>query len=390
MSCYISSNNERAFVALENEFGEVGAVTGAHRIPLVKLDVRQTLRDPGRRDKTGSRTFAGLPNKVRTDLTFRLNTLMMAWGNAPGAPAHGALFQAAMGGEARVFAGGTVAGVPSLTQITFGAAHGLSVGQGITFGGEMRFVTGVPNATTVIMNAAFSEVMTVGAVIGPTVTYRLATDLKSASIHDRWDPAEAVQRIVSGAAMDVMRIRVNGDFHEFEFSGPAKNVVDSATFVTGDAGLVSFPEEPASVGYDATLVPGHLGQVWMGSAPSRMHTLTSAELVLDNGVSLRSQEFGSDAARCIAAGQRSVKLNFRVYPEDEGETVELYQAARQRSPVEVMLQLGEEAGQLFGAYLPALVPELPEFGDAEARLEWNFDGSRAQGAVDDELYVCFG
>jgi hypothetical protein len=111
---------------------------------------------------------------------------------------------------------------------------------------------------------------------------------------------------------------------------------------------------------------------------------------LDNGVSLRALEFGSDSAHCIGAGQRSVKLNFSVFAQDDAESSELYQAARQRSPMEVMLQLGEQTGQLFGAYLPGVVPEVPEFAENEARLEWRFDGSRAQGVVDDELYVAFG
>ena len=68
----------------------------------------------------------------------------------------------------------------------------------------------------------------------------------------------------------------------------------------------------------------------------------------------------------------------------------LYQAARQRSPIGVMLQLGEQTKQLFGAYMPAMVPEVPEFDDSETRLQWKFQNDRAQGTVDDELYIAFG
>ena len=55
-----------------------------------------------------------------------------------------------------------------------------------------------------------------------------------------------------------------------------------------------------------------------------------------------------------------------------------------------MLQLGEQIGQLFGAYMPAMVPEVPEFDDSETRLQWKFQNDRAQGTVDDELYIAFG
>jgi hypothetical protein len=66
------------------------------------------------------------------------------------------------------------------------------------------------------------------------------------------------------------------------------------------------------------------------------------------------------------------------------------QAARQRSPITVMIQLGEQAGQLCGAYLPAMVPMVPEFDDSETRLQWKFQNDRAQGTMDDELYIAFG
>ncbi len=390
MACYISSNNNRAYVALETQYGEVGAITEANRIPLVKLGARQVPEQTGRRDKTGSRTFAGLPNRVRKETTFRLNTFMTNWGNAPAAPSHGPLFQAAMGGAPLFFAGSTVASVPTATSVVFTAAHGLVVGQAVTLGGEIRFVTSVTNTTTVVFNAPFSEPPVGGSVFGPTATYPLATDLVSASIFDYWDPVEAVHRILNGAAMDVMKVKVNGDFHEFEFSGPARDILDNSSFVAGQGGLSEYPTEPAQIGFDYTIVPGHLGQVWMGSAPSRMHALTAAELVVDNGLDLRTREFGSDYAKCIAAGQRAVRLNFTIFAQDEAETIELYQASRQRSPIEVMLQLGETQGQLFGAYMPAMVPEVPEFEDGETRLEWKFENSRAQGAVDDELWVAFG
>jgi hypothetical protein len=128
----------------------------------------------------------------------------------------------------------------------------------------------------------------------------------------------------------------------------------------------------------------------MGAAPSRFLTLTAADLTLTNGIAQRLQEFGSDFARCIAAGERAVRLNFRIFEQDDAQTKELYQAARQRSPIGVMLQLGEQAGQLFGAYMPAMVPEVPEFDDGETRLQWAFKNDRAQGTVDDELYIAFG
>ena len=103
----------------------------------------------------------------------------------------------------------------------------------MTFSGEMRFVTAIQDTMTVFINAPFNNTPTAGSAMGPTITYPLAESLPSVSIFDYWDPSTAVQRIVDGAAMDKMQIKVNGDFQEFDFSGPAQDLVDSASFTSG-------------------------------------------------------------------------------------------------------------------------------------------------------------
>ena len=79
-----------------------------------------------------------------------------------------------------------------------------------------------------------------------------------------------MQRILPGAAVDTFTIAVNGDFHEFLFAGQAQDLVDSSSFVGGQAGLAAFPAEPAVSGLNYAIVPGHLGQVWLGSAPNQL------------------------------------------------------------------------------------------------------------------------
>lgn len=128
----------------------------------------------------------------------------------------------------------------------------------------------------------------------------------------------------------------------------------------------------------------------MGVTPAQFQTMTQAELVLDNNIDLRVREFGSDYARCIAAATRSVTLNLSLFAMPDAQTAGLYQAARQRSPISVMLQLGASAGQLCGAYMPAMIPMVPEFDDSETRLQWKFQNNRAQGTMNDELYIAFG
>ncbi len=390
MSCYISSNNERVYVALEANYGVVPAITSQNRIPLVKLAAKQVPETTGRKDKTGSRTFVGLPNTIREITTFQLSTLMTEWPDQTALPPQGPLFQGAMGGTPIFYNGGTVASVANQTEIQFTAPHGLAAGQGVTFSGEIRFVAAIQDAQTIFLNAPFTNPPVAGSTFGTTITFPLGESLSGVSIFDYWDPADAVQRILEGAAMDRMEITINGDYQEFVFTGPSRDLLDSASFASGQGGLTSFPAEPAVGGFDYTIVPGHLGEVWMGTSPNQFFTLTAGELTLDNDVDLRVKEFGSNYAQCISAGIRKVTFNFELFEMADAQTAALYQAARQRSPIGVMLQLGQRTNQLFGAYMPAMVPSVPQFDDSETRLQWKFQNSRAQGTSGDELYVAFG
>jgi len=182
---------------------------------------------------------------------------------------------------------------------------------------------------------------------------------------------------------------VNGDYHEIHFSGLAQDVLDNTTFSGNAGGLQSFPAEPAVGAFDFSVVPGNLGQAWLGTSPTQFFTITSASLVVKNSIETRSKEFGSSLPLAIWPGRRSVTAAFELYSQDDDATKELYQAARQQSPVTVMFQLGEVEGQIMGVYMKSVIPEVPEFDDSDNRLQWRFRSSRAQGTVDDEIAVSF-
>ena len=389
MASYISSNANRFYSALESSFGRVATITAANRIPAVKLAIRQQLETAARKDKTGSRTFGGLPPGGRRRTSFDLRTYLTNWAKPDGEPAYGALFQAALGGTPHTFAGGTAAVCTAEGSLTFGSPHGLGAGQAVSHGGEIRFVAAIVNATTVQLSAPFTIIPAAGAPIGATVTYRPATELPTVSVFDYWSPATAVQRLLCGAAVDRLDIHVNSDYHEFSFSGAAQDVVDSSSFTDGIGELQSFPDEPALDAFDYSIVPGNMGQAWLGTSPSQFFTITSASISLKNDLDTRAHEFGSRMPRAVAPGQRSVTATFDLFGQDDEATAALYQAARQQSPISVSFQLGEVEGQLMGVHLKSVIPEVPEFDDKETRLQWHFRDSRAQGTVDDEIAVAF-
>ena len=389
MASFISSNANRFYTALESSFGAVASITAANRIPAVKVGIRQQLDGRTRRDKTGSRTFGGVPPGARRLTDFDLQTYLTSWNKTDAAPAYGPLFQSALGAAAQRFTGGTVASANADGHLAFAGAHGLGAGQGVTSGGEVRFVSAIVDAQTVILNAPFTTLPAAGSALGATVTYQPATDLPSVSVFDYWSPATAVQRALQGAMVDQMEIAINADFHEFRFTGYAKDLLDSASFAGPVGSLDAFPPEPAIGGFDYSVVPGHLGQAWLGVAPTKFCTITGGSVIVKNELAGRSREFGSCGPKAFAPGARTVTAAFDLYSMDGASTQELYEAARQGSPISVMFQLGEQEGQVVGVYLKSVVPEVPEFDDSENRLQWKFRASRAQGTIDDEISVAF-
>lgn len=386
---FISSNANRWYCAREESYGQIGAVTGSHRIPAVKLTARHQREKSTRKDKTGSRTFAGLPPGMRMQTTFSLASYMRDWPDSNVLPAHGPLIEGAMGAPGELWGGGTAAVGCTTSQITFSTPHNLAPRQAISFGGEIRFVAGVASPVAVVVNAPFGSAPAAGDTINQTATYGLASELPSVTLYDYWDPSTAVQRVLSGAAIDRMTIQLNGDFHQFEFRGAAQDVIDNSSFTAGQGGAEIYPAEPAAEGFNYSPIPGNLGQVWLGTVPNRFFTVAGASVEVHNDIELRTREYGSFLPRGIVPGDRSVSLSLELMGQDDEATQALYQAARQQSPVSVMLQLGQVQGQLVGIWLQSLVPVVPEFDDSDRRLQWKFGETKAQGTSEDEIVVAF-
>jgi hypothetical protein len=390
MASYISSNANRFYTALESSYGSAAAILGQNRIPALKLTVQQQLEVTQRRDKTGSRTFPGLPAGGRRRTAFELQTFLTSWQGTSGGPSYGPLFQAALGGTPLAFGGGALSASTINGLLTFTAPHGLSPGQAVSSAGEIRFAAAIVDANNAQLNIPFNVTPAPGGTVTGTMTYTLATELPSVTVYDYWDPSTAIQRLLCGAAVDQMEILVNGDYHEFHFTGVAQDVVDTSSFSAGAAQLEIFPAEPLVSEFDYSIVPGNLGEAWLGTSPTQFFTITNAAIQLKNSLDTRTNEFGSTLPRAISPGERVVNAAFNLLGMDDSATTALYQAARQQSPITVMFQLGNVQGQVMAVNLKSVIPVVPEFDDSKNRLQWRFRSSRAQGTINDEIAVAFG
>ncbi|MBI4893436.1 MAG: hypothetical protein HY821_22635 [Acidobacteria bacterium] len=390
MACYISSRNNRYYAAVEETYGTAAPVTAANRFNAVTLEAQLEYERPRRKDKTGTRTDLGFTGELKRKTRFSLQTYLYSRDSGEQAPRYSALVQSALGGAPRAIAGGkAVASANGLT-LTFGAAHGLSLGDAISVGGDLRFVATVPALDSVTLSAPLRAGAGAGAVTGGAVAYSPATGLKGVTVYDYWDPETAVQRLLRGSAVNLMELKLNADFHELVFEGQAADLVDSKSFVAGSGGLGAFPAEPAQQVVNDWPVPGHLGQAWIGTGPEQLHTLVDARVRIKNNIDFRSKDFGALAPRCIVPGDREVTVDLEMYSQDRTVFDEIYQAARQQSPIGLTLQMGEAEGSMCGVYIPALIPAVPELLDDEERLRWRLRGCKAIGTGEDEVHVAFG
>jgi len=383
---YISSNNNRFYAALESSFGQVPAIDATDRFPAVELHAHQQLKQSQRRDKTGTRTYLGASPLSRRATAFGLTTYLTSW-DAVNSPGYGPLLQSACGGVPSLCNPIAVASMEDALHLVTAVPHGLVTESGISQGSEVRFVVRVLDQYTIQLNAPFSTSPAAGSLLKPCLTYPLGNTLPSVSLFDYWDPVSAVDRIITGATVDTLEISLNGNFHEFGFTGLAANLLDSESFTAGTAGLQTFPAEPALMPFDSSIVPGNLGEVWLGFTAQQVFTLTQASIQIRNNLVPRNMEFGFIYPQSIAAGPRDVSITFSLFADDSATVEQLYLAAKQRSPISAMFQLGQQQGQMLGVYLPSVQLEIPTYDDRETRLIWEFKANVAQGTANDEIVL---
>lgn len=387
MSCYyISTRDNRFYGALESQYGQPAPVTKGDEFQAVRLVFEESSELPQRRDKTGTRTFRGLSSRLRKDVRFDVQTYLSS---GPSGPQHGVLMQAALGGGPRSYAGGLATLSEGGRRLTFSGAHGLGPSQGVASSTEMRFVESAPSSTEVVLNAPFTGVDGQQISLTPTRTYGPGLELPSLTLYDYWNTSGGIHRLARGCGVDVLEVAAAGDFHTMRFRGIAAEALDSASFEAGQGGLAQFPLEPTGASLIGEPTPGHLGQAWIGATAERFYTLTKAKIRVANQLSTRAREFGSMYPMCLVSGEREVSATFEIFARSTEPYRALYQASKTRSPIALMLQLGERAGQMCGVSMPSFVPEVPEFDDEDERQLWKFGQSRAQGLSEDEIHVAF-
>ncbi len=387
MANYILSDANRFYVAKESVYGIPAPVGVSNRFAAFTFDCHQTAEIAKRRDKTGSRTYLGNGSFGIRRSSFDLTAHLTSWDGST-QPSYGPLVESAMGASPEVVQGLVVALVTG-NQIGTQSPHGLAAGAAISNGAEIRFVSAVLDPLTFTINASFSAGPGIGTTLTATLVYRFAKQLPSVSVYDYWDPVWAVSRLVTGGCVNKFQIAVKSDMHELRFSGPAADVLDSASGAFGMSGLTQFPLEPSTTEFDYSIVDGQLGQVWLGSPLNQVFALSEASIEINNNVLLRDQDFGSSYPTAVVPGTREVVSSFSFFAQPDTAAQSLYAAAKRKTPIAALLQLGQQEGRMMAIYLPNVVSELPIFDDSEPFLLWEFKNNLGQGVSNDEAFLAF-
>lgn len=389
MSSYILSRGNRFYAAIESAYGMAAPITAGNRLVGQRLQAHQVTAPSTRRDKTGLRTYSASGVQGLRTTAFEFSTFLTSTGGAA-TPYLGNLLQGALGSAPELSSGLVVSAAPSAAEIQTTTAHGLTVGDAVSWSGELRFVVAVPSSSTLMLNAPLSNAIPANATLGNVAVYRLGTSLPSVSLYDYWDPTGAVCRVLPGAAINQVQLSVSGPEADVAFSGPAADLLDSVTFVSGTAGLNAFPQEPSLADFEYLPITTQMGQAWLGNSTAQFYTVMNAHIEINNNLQLRDRDMTVSLAQAITPGPREITVDFTLMAQDDAQTTQLYAIAKQRGTISVQLQIGTVAGQMVAVYVPSVTPELPLFDDTSERLEWQFTNCVARGAGNDEIFFAFG
>jgi hypothetical protein len=382
---YIATHSNRVYLKSEIDHPELNEMSEAQIAPVTSLRVSTKRKQLFRQDKTGYRSETPVLGPQRELIEVAMNLYGTGWDGGSTKTPISPVLESGFCAATRV---GQSFGVAAVTgsNVTFDSDTNLAPGDALVFGQEMRFVAALAGPRDVTLNAPFTLEPSAGATLQGSAGLNAGDSLRTVSALDTWSPAPAVQRLLTGLVADKLTIEINNDFLEIGMKGYAQNLFDSVSG-SGGAGFVFPPAPSGAANILASPIAGHLGQAVVGVDGTRVCTLTEARITIDNNVDPRTDEFGCYGTKAFVLGKRRVTLDMTLFERNDSLSQSLYARAVNNAPVPVMLQVGNQAGAMFGIYLPAVLFAVPEFDDKQARLLWRFQSSLALGAANDEIFI---
>ncbi len=308
-----------------------------------------------------------------------LVTLLRPGGALNTLPEMDPILEAAFGSLTDVTLDTTVASAPTTTGATVASAGTLAVGDAVLLvvtgeaGPFVRILTAVSGAD-LSWAPALPGAQTVGDAVKGGLTYKLTTDL-AISLTIAHYLANGRHRELVGAGINQLAMAFDpNEEPRSTASGPAKEQLSKAN-------VQSQPADFTMVGAASGPPSGITGELFLNDA---LYKFITGEVSIANGLELRNQEYGVNAATEIyRKGRREISLSLESFLGDDA----LYDLTEAGTNANFLLQTGKTEGNIVAVYAPKVEWKVPDQDDPDEEPKWSFTGMALETAdkQNDEL-----
>jgi hypothetical protein len=242
-----------------------------------------------------------------------------------------------------------------------------------------------------LLQGVFGQAPTV--VSSTSVTYNLADTIPSLSMWSFRQPSTIEQRCTFGAVVQEMVLEAGPDVAMLKFSGDALWTLGANQFSVADTiqkgGLTSFPTEPSSPVTNGPMLVGFVGSIVIDS--DTIVTLRTATMNMKTANVVIRDTFGTYYPTSAEGDERDFTLDCSIYEDDSAAYATMIAISEAKTPVTVVLTLGNVAGATVTTTLKNVQFAAPS-QEEQRRYITNWSGSVAHAtsvAVKDEAVMAW-
>lgn len=416
---YSTSRLERAFMQTQPVFGTIpnsggsASVSGSDAVRFIRLTMENDVALLERPDKTGTRSIQGSIGGRRFGRwTFEAS---LVGSGTPGTPPDVDPLYQAITGQTATIGSGTV-NITSSTDatpivVTTSGTHGLSDYSCIFISGHTTNTNAngawavlAPTTSTLVLLGSRGTGGGVGAsgtVDKASVNYNLSDAINMLTLWSyRTEFSTLDQRAGNSCVVQEATFNLGQDVATWTISGECRWVLRSNAFGTSDdlqkGGLTSFPAEPSSPVTSGDIIPGFTGRFAIGSSANMATdvldypTVRTATIRVQTQNQIAKDTFGSYYGSLTEGAERNITITWNIYDDDSDEVNAIKLASEEKTPQNIIVNVGTEAGSAFFFILKNVYLGSHVLGDGQLRFDAAFSDSRASAsslALRDELQI---
>jgi len=405
------SRLERAYLQTQPVFGTIpnsggtASVSGSNACRFMHMELQNDTALLVRGDKTGTRSMEGMTGGRKVG-RWNISMDLAANGTAGVVPDCDPILQAIFGQTAAVGSGS--ANISSSTNaspiVLTTAAHGITSGtfEVVTVAGHLVNTTangvwlayaGGTTSLTLCGSVGVGIGGSSGTVSRVKVSYTFVDGISLFTLWSFRTPSTLDQRAAHTCVVQEATFNLNQDVASWQAQGECMWVLRSSDFANDDlyqqAGLSSFPSEPATPVTNGNIVPGFTGRfvaaqsVATTSAAAFATNAFTFTTIRNGTFRLQTQNllvkdtFGSYYATITEGDVRNIELSFNIYDDDSVQIGQLKDYGDLKTPVDFFISVGTVVGNVWSHYFRNVYLASHVLGDGQLRFDARFDNSRA-------------